>query len=325
MNFYKNINEKEIVDALSFFPGLNAVSEIHDKLTPDIHAKIKKASANNPSSKKSSFLSKLITKYFNLAAYDPLDSLESKDWGIQFFIRDKILAELGKSNTPSEGLQRRIYELIKDPILSYKDYPATFHPYSSTVNDLTVIEAYRVSGKYLNDGSFKIIEASPGNEDSLTHDQRDFQNIFDLCVTSVGNELATIDEPIITTTINLNATDAQLKKDFAEYLTAKRKELSISRSKQKKFKLGKYAPLINHKIIQYLDLKILDIYVNGIDTLKHRQVGEYLFPISDLQNDKDITEATRKSTIKYANDMLDERVIKSLLISAGKLPFSPTD
>ena len=197
-----------------------------------------------------------------------------------------------------------------------------FHPYDSTINDLTVIEAYKVSEKYLNDGSFKIIEGSPRNEDSLTHDQQDLQNIFDLCVNSAGNELATVDGQVVVATIDLNATDTQLKEDFAEYLTAKRKELSIEPLKPKKFKPGKYAPLINHKVLQYIDLRILDIYINGTDTLKQHQFADYLFPTSDPQSDKDATEAIRKSTIKYANEMLDEQAIKSLLKSAGKLPFS---
>lgn len=323
MDIYKNLDEKEVVDALSFFPGLKVIGEIKNKLTTEINEKIKIISDDNSSKNKDVLLSELIAKHFDLTAYESLNELESKGWGIQLFIRHKILSELRESNTSPEVLQRKIYELIKHPILNYSDYLLTFHPYDSTINDLTVAEAYDISETFSNNGAFKIIEDSPGDEDSLTHDQQDLKDIFDLCVSSAGNELATSDNPIVAATINLNSTDTKLKEDFGKYLTAKRKELDTHPLLQKNIKPGKYTSLIDHKVLQHIDLKILDIYVNGSDTLKQRQIADYLFPISGSQYDKDTTEAIRKSTIKYANEMLDDRVIKSLLISAGKLPFSP--
>lgn len=323
MSIYKNIDNEELAEAISFFPGLNSVSEVKDKLTPAISEKIKKRSTEIWNEAKGEILSQLIDKYFNLSAYESLNKLESKEWGIQLFIRNKILADLKNPEKPREGLQRGIYELINRPILSHTDYPLTFHPYDSTINDLTVVEAYRISDKCISNGSFKVIEESPGNEDSLTHDQQDLQDIFDLCVSSVGNMLAEDDTPTVATTIDLNASDDQLKDDFARYIAAKKEELCIKKTKPKKFKPGRFSPLINHKIIPYIDLKILDIYVNGKATLKHHQVADYLFPVSGPKNDKDTTEVIRKSTIKYADEMLNEKIIRSLLISAGKLPFEP--
>ena len=97
-------------------------------------------------------------------------------------------------------------------------------------------------------------------------------------------------------TVELNATDEQLKVDFEIWLKQQRETKSIKREKM--FTDKDIAKWRNNKILPYLDLTLI-ARAEGIKLTQHA-LGKMLFP---EEYDVDLTERIRR-TIKPMADLL---------------------
>ena len=235
-------------------------------------------------------------------------------WAIQFIIRKRILDQL-KTAEPY-NIQCSIFELMHKPIFDNRRHHVFLEHYSSSVNDLNISGLHYITKDYINEGIFKFIEDNfdvLDEEKDILSDVSPY-DVYNKLIEPVTDTLAHGNNPRITATIDLNINDAQIKKDFTDFLKRKREELNIKPLLPKPFKSGKIKSLIDNRVLQYLDLKILDQHINGSNTLKHHQFGNHIFPMEGLiHTGIDVTEKIRKSTIPLADEMMNEKTITSML------------
>lgn len=329
MNIYDSLNNADLIDAVSFFPELKNNSTIKGKLTPKILATINSKSVAINSQGKSNFLTLLIDRYFDLNAYSSFypGTADLLEVATQFIFRKKTLDQLNPAGNVTflqskYSIQDSIFNLLHNPIIDHSRYPFLFAENYSSVSDLNVGDLHTVSKVYAKDGSLDFIE----NFSDLLIEHADIletkaqqainkKNLFNLLVSPIDNALS----PKITATIDLNINDSQLKKDFANYLSKKRKELAIQPSNPKSLTQGKITSLVDNGVLQYIDLRILDLYVNGHDTIEQRVFGNYIFPATSYNSRAfDETEKIRKSTMPQAKWMLDKNTITLMVTQAGK-------
>jgi hypothetical protein len=312
MNVLKDMSETEIADIIFYFPALNDNNKNKYKSTTGIDRLIKKNNSLHSNKTQIEILDLLIDRYFKLESYNSLKDLSLIGWATQFLFRNRIINRLTTPDLFTVDLTRRnyniqstIFELIRKPVIDHNRYPLMYLDHSSSVNDLNVYDLHTISEEHIKDNSFGMIVP----DDEVTNE------LFNLYVSPVNNILAHGSNPRITATIDLSINDSQLKEDFAEYLSRKRAELNIAPIKPKKFKPGKVKSLIDNRVLQYLDLRILDLYVNDSYCLEQHKLAALIFP----EINTDTTEKIRKSTIPYATEMMDMDVINALLIENRKI------
>lgn len=323
MSIYKELDVDEIINAVSFFPELKANSTIQGRLNPDIEKSIEKKSTNLWNKDKRKILQLLIKQYFDLEAYQSLNEIDLLSWAAQFIIRKSIIDRLTMPGQSTQLLQASIFELMNEPVVDIKRRPFMFLGHFSSVNELTISELQDIATKYIDDGTFEFLEknidlVTDADEDVIIEDEEKQRinpnDVFNLLVSPVEDVLACGSNPKITATIDLSVNDAQLEKDFADLVSRKRQELNIQPLTPRPFKRGKIRSLIENRVLEYLDLKILDLYVNNRETMEQHTIADYIFAETDISYiDVNTTEKVRKSTLRYANEMMNKDFIASIL------------
>ncbi len=320
MNIFEEMNDNEIADAVSFFPALKDNAVIQEKPNTNIQRLIKKQTALNNKKDKSKILTHLIDKFFDLKKYDSLKDMSLPGWAAQFIFRKNIINNLKHQNPyikePTEleyDIQSRIFQLLRNPIFNFSKYPLMFFD-TESISSLNKFQLHNMAEKHLRAGVFESITNTlnfldDDKENHITNDE------FELFTSPAGDLLSLDGDPTIIVAIDLSINDDKLKEDFSEYLSKKRKELGIKPYVKNKFKKGKIKSLTDNRVLQYMDLKILDLYINKSDTLKQNNMADYIFP--DASADK--TEKIRKSTIPYVNEIIDGDIIDSMLMELKKI------
>lgn len=111
-------------------------------------------------------------------------------------------------------------------------------------------------------------------------------------------------------TIDLSATDEQLKKNFSEWLKTQR-TITQYTIREKQFTSKDFEKWINNKVLPYLDLTLI---ANAEDIqLTQNKLGRLLFP--DEYN-IDLTERIRRSVKPLAEWLLDKKTVEAIRIQA---------
>lgn len=346
MSLLKELTDYQIVEAISYFPALKTHSDLvikASKLTTLIDDRTKEI--NNYS--KNERLKNLIEAYFNLEAYKVLNEESSLTcWMTQFIARKQIIDQFEdsrKNNLDSNSrLQAKIYELINNPIIDYKNYPLMYSPYISTndldvggfshlsINTLDVGELMRISEPYIKDGTFEFIDKNYhwldySYEDDVinTVEPPSSELLYNLCELR-ATPIKNIWQSQAVAVIDLDIDDKQLIKEFSAYLKHVRKESGTNQSPSESLKQGKRKSWVSHRVLQYLDIKILDLYINKKHTLvnKHSQLEKIIFPVEDPSipsNGEPLNEKIRRSTADAAHEIMNSVVIRRALSDENKV------
>lgn len=330
MSLLKELTDNQIVEAISYFPALKTHSDLvmkASKLTTLIGNRTKEI--NNYS--KNERLENLIEAYFHLNAYKVLNEKSNfTEWMTQFVARKSIIDLLEEQGDrpyiDNCSIQESIYHLINNPIIDYKKFPCMYSAHFS-INTLEVGELMRLSEPYIEDGTFEFIDK---NHHWLDYSYEDVeikspssQFLNDLCelwAAPIKSKWQTQAFAVI----DLDVDDKQLKIEFSAYLKRARKESQVNQSPSKSLKKGKIKSWIIHRVLQYLDLKILDLYINKEHTLgnKHSHLAKIIFPDDDpsASSKGDPTnDRIRRSTIVAADEIMNSAVIKRALSDQNKV------
>ncbi len=113
-------------------------------------------------------------------------------------------------------------------------------------------------------------------------------------------------------TINLFATDEQIKQDFTDWLENSRRMADIKPQK-KLFSQVNFDYWIEYGVIQYLDL-VLIAKIEG-KKITQNQLARLIFP---NEHEIDIVERLRKVTKPTAESLMKNQTYKSLSLQLGR-------
>ena len=332
MSLLKELTDYQIVEAISYFPALKTHSDLvikASKLTTLIDDRTKEI--NNYS--KNERLKNLIEAYFNLEAYKVLNEESSLTcWMTQFIARKEIINQLEDPSknifSIDHSLQAQMYELINKPIIDNIKNDLMYSPHFS-INTLDVGGLMELSKPYIKDGTFEFIDENyhlldysydDNVIDTAAPSHEFLQNFIELHAHPIKNKW----QSQAVAVINLDIDDKQLEIEFSAYLKRVRKESESNQSASKSLKNGKRKSWINHRVLQYLDIKILDLYINKKHTLrnKHAQLAELIFPSKDASVPSEgeaFSDIIRRSTIVAADKIMNDTVIKRALNDENKV------
>jgi len=332
MSLYKELTDGQVVKAISYFPALRMHSDLvkkASKLTTLIDDRTKEI--NNYSTNER--LVKLIEAYFQLNAYKKLEESSLTCWMTQFIARKEIIDQL---EDPSKNifsndcsLQTQIYGLINNPIIDYKNNPFMYSPHFS-INTLDVGGLMGLSEPYIKDGTFEFIDENYhlldySYEDDVinTVESPSSELLHSLCELRAAPVKSKWQSQAVAV-IDLDIDDKQLIEEFSAYLRRVRRESGANQSPSKSLKDGKRKSWISHRVLQYLDIKILDLYINKEHTLrnKHSQLAKIIFPSNDASVPSDgeaLNDIIRRSTIIAADKIMNDTVIKRALSDQNKV------
>lgn len=111
-------------------------------------------------------------------------------------------------------------------------------------------------------------------------------------------------------TIDLCATDEQLKKEFSEWLDNQRKIIKFT-VREKRFTAKDLEKWTNNKVLPYLDLTLIAIAENI--QLTQNKIGRLLFPD---EFDVDLTERIRRSVKPLAEWLIDKKNLEAIRFQA---------
>lgn len=302
MNKFKNYSDQELYEGGVFFPKLLYSTDFKNRVDEKALEEIKKDSASFFAKPIKAQASKLVNSYFDLSNYGDLDRLKPLDWATQLIDRKEILDKIDEELSPYHAtmLQYKIFSLLNQPIASSKRF--LFYSPIQSIRDLTLGELYSLSDTYIQDGTFDAISQITANVESVPDYMLSIEE-EDL----VSTPLTDTTHPAVT--IDLSMHDDQLKKEFDSFLQKKRDSLKLSPG-IKKLKEGLTGSLVKHRVLQYLDLKIMLKYIKNEKIFTHPNYAEYLFPDNPSGPSK-----FSKSTLTNAIIAISDDYIQSLLAS----------
>jgi len=345
MTLFKNLSALELINAVAFFPKLKEQREIQSKLTQNLQKSIDQKTSKINRNGKSELFDLLITQYFDLNNYTKItENIDLVEWITQFTIRKNLIhrlefPELYLSGNNELIIQEDVFKLLRRPIVDPSDF--TFlYSFHSSISTLDVSGLKTLAESYMKNGSFQLIDDNyylldqiynEANNDGLSnisrHSGMEPLELCDLLNEPVENTLSQSGNLKVTAVIDMDIDDDQLIKEFTAYLKQVRNDTGHKPVVNKALKDGQRKTWVSNRVLEYLDIKILDLYVNGKETLKKTPVklAEIIFPqhhhLTPLQQGNG-ADKIRKSTIPNVNEIMNEEIIKRILIDNKKVCMS---
>jgi hypothetical protein len=315
---FQELSKSELIDAVTYFPGLSHHKKMKPNLDTDDFALIKHKQSKFNALPANEKVIELINKYFELERYGKLDQLSEIEWAVQLITRKKILGMLSQSSDSgfTGRVQAAIFEMFQNPVVDINKSGALLS--TKNVNDLTVFELSLMIKTYQNNEYFDFIDNNPNligpnTYGNVSNEEYDFFN-------SLNDPIQTpniADNKFkVLATVDLSVSDSQLKTEFAEFLKRKRNELELKPIVDE-FKNKDKVSLIKHNVLQYLDLLVLTKYVHPFKKLTNAKYATFLFPPTHPDYDK-ANGKFNDSTLKYASQTLSGDTIQRLLSSINK-------
>jgi hypothetical protein len=273
---FQELKKPELIDAVTYFPSLSEHKKVKPKLdTDDFESiKLKRLTFNALAGKEK--VIELIKKYFDLKKYGDLNRLSKLDWATQLIDRKRIIDLLEKQNNTyfTNRLQYSIFKLLLSPIASSNRF--SFYSKTNNINDLSIGELHSISKAYQEQGFFEDIDDVYKQVDHELNEDIS-QEGYDLISKPIdlGEVLDTPN--IIVASINLSVNDKQLVNEFREFIKIKRGNIDIQ-PVCSPLKPNETKGLITHRILQYLDLKIITTYISSDKTLTDSDFANYIYP-----------------------------------------------
>jgi len=307
---FQELSKSELIDAVTYFPSLSDHKKIKLKLGTEDFALINhKQSKFNALTGKEKVI-ELINKYFDLNKYGDLTRLSKLDWATQLIDRKKIIDLLhSKKNTSSTNrLQELIFKLLLSPIASSERF--FFYSKTNNINDLSIGELHSISKAYQEHGFFEFIdEAYKQVDHELNEDISQEEHELISKPIDLGEALDTPN--IVVASINLNISDKQLVKEFEDFIKIKRGNIDIQ-PVCSPLKPNETKALIKHRVLQYLDLKIITTYISPDKTLTDSDFADHIFP-PDHDSDIGALDKLRSTTKPTSNKVIAQEFINRLL------------
>jgi hypothetical protein len=307
---FQELKKPELIDAVTYFPSLSEHKKVKPKLdTDDFESiKLKRLTFNALAGKEK--VIELIKKYFDLKKYGDLNRLSKLDWATQLIDRKRIIDLLEKQNNTyfTNRLQYSIFKLLLSPIASSNRF--SFYSKTNNINDLSIGELHSISKAYQEQGFFEDIDDVYKQVDHELNEDIS-QEGYDLISKPIdlGEVLDTPN--IIVASINLSVNDQQLVNEFKEYIKIKRANTGL-KPVSSPLKGNDTQALINHSVLQYLDLKIITTYISSDKTLTDGDFINFIFS-TDLTAHYGALDKLRSSTKPRSKTALTQRFIDQLL------------
>jgi hypothetical protein len=273
---FQELSKPELIDAVTYFPSLSHHKKMNPRLDTDDFALIKhKQLTFNDLTDKEKVI-ELINKYFDLNKYVDVTQLSQLDWATQLTDRKKTIDLLEKQNNTyfTNRLQYSIFKLLLSPITSSNRF--FLYSKANNINDLSIDELHSISKAYQEHGFFEYIDdAYKQVEHELNEDIS--QEEYDLISKPIDLGEALDTPNIIVASINLSVNDKQLVNEFREFIKIKRGNIDIQ-PVCSPLKPNETKGLITHRILQYLDLKIITTYISSDKTLTDSDFANYIYP-----------------------------------------------
>jgi hypothetical protein len=256
-------------------------------------------------------LEKFDTTWFDLKNYEIFKTMSLLDWEYQLQWRYQCYEILYLINSLSMVKDLKIKDFDEESGLLYLAFMAK----KIKKGDLKTREDY--NPKY---SLSSVIDLTCYEIWSILQDDRITNETIDQWRDTFDKEIALqplgIDNAInAKVSINLFATDKQIKKDFSDWLK-KTRQLTNIKSQKKLFSQVDFDYWIEYGVIQYLDL----VLIAKIERKKitQPQLARLIFP-NTVDIDIDITERLRKVTKKTADLLIMNKIHKSLFAQLAQI------
>lgn len=227
------------------------------------------------------------TSWFDLKKYEPVKNFTLKDWHYNLQVR-RFCFDVLKC-----GFDVLVETLKQNPILEEDHFPGY----------------YSCNEKYLfNTASVK---STPKFHILSRMDELEYlkSNISDVDISDTFNNLIPSDFFETLVSINLNATDEQLKADFAHWLENYRENTGYESVKKTLFSDSDLKKWTKLKLLECIDL-ILISKLEG-STLTQVKLGRLLYP-DELGETADRTERVKNTTKPKAEWLISESTIRAI-------------
>jgi hypothetical protein len=312
---FQELKKPELIDAVTYFPSLSEHKKVKPKLDIDDFEsiKLKRLTFNALAGKEK--VIELIKKYFDLKKYGDLNRLSKLDWATQLIDRKRIIDLLGsKKNTLSTNqLQKLIFKLLLSPIASSSRF--SFYSQTTNINDLSIGELYSISKAYQEHGFFEYIDDVYKQVDHELNEDIS-QEGYDLISKPIDLGEALDTPNIIVTSINLSVNDQQLVNEFKKFIKIKRANTGL-KPVSPTLKGHDTQALINHSVLQYLDLKMITTYISSDKPLTDGDFINFIFP-TDHTAHSGALDKFRSSTKPRSKTAITQRFIDQLLSEENK-------
>jgi hypothetical protein len=247
--------------------------------------------------------------WFELSNYNAVETFDISDWYFQLGKRQALHLSILINIDPIE--KRKVGEWMhpyhkwtaNELIESIKDQPIF-------VNKKPEMPVLSVKDAVFSD--LHLVGFSNNNQENVsTLSIVEFISTFPYTPLSPPPPMASSNyKPMLT--IDINASDEQLKKEFEEWLNDFRKTTKY-KAREKIFTSKTMEKWVEYKVLPYLDLTLIAKAENK--RLTQHKLGELLFPNEDKV---DTTERIRATAKKHAKPLLDRKTLAALRIQAKR-------
>ncbi|MGD7035134.1 DUF6387 family protein [Methylotuvimicrobium buryatense] len=261
------------------------------------------------------------TSWFDLRNYEPFKTMSVEAWIWQLEAREHYHKVVEHKRGISQDKEDRFLSSIATKLKAgvIPDDPNYYYRHevkarailndplsTASVNNLSSYEVWRMA----NNTSISHIWDACKHDDEFSLTESEDKNLFDMAFRPhVLNDKQYIDywnEALVT--INLNATDAQIKNDFDKWLTSFRKKIG-SQHEKKLLTQVDFDYWVNYGVIPYLDL-VLIAKIEGKKITQHK-LARLIFP---NEYDVDVVERIRKVSKPTAELLIKNKIYETLIL-----------